>query len=62
MPYSLRKVPRKSCYKVYKTTSKKGSKTKKVFAKCTSLKKAKAQLRLLRAIQYNGFVPTRKSN
>ncbi len=47
MPYKSRKVPRRKCYRVY------NQKTKKTFAKCTSKIKAKKQLRLLRAIQYN---------
>jgi hypothetical protein len=47
MPYAVRKVPNKSCYKVYNKT------TKRVFAKCTSKNRAKKQLRLLRAIDYN---------
>ena len=59
MPYSIRKVPNKSCYRV---TNKK---TKKVFAKCSSKKNAEKQVRLLRAVENNkGFVPntgTRKN-
>lgn len=59
MPYSIRKVPNKACYRV---TNKK---TKKVFAKCSSKKNAEKQVRLLRAIENNkGFVPntgTRKN-
>lgn len=47
MPYMMRKVKNKSCYKVYNI------KSKKVFAKCTRKKKAKNQLRLLRAIKYD---------
>jgi hypothetical protein len=47
MPYQLRKVKNKSCYRVY------NKKTKKVFAKCSSKKNATKQLRLLRALQYN---------
>jgi hypothetical protein len=47
MPYTIRKLPRKSCYRV------KNTKTRKIFAKCTSLKKAKAQLRLLHQIERN---------
>ena len=54
MPYKTRKVPRRKCYRVY------NQKTKKTFAKCTSKIKAKKQLRLLRAIQYNkNFVPNK---
>lgn len=59
MPYSIRKVPNKACYRV---TNKK---TKKVYAKCSSKKNAEKQVRLLRAIENNkGFVPntgTRKN-
>ena len=52
MPYCLRKVSGKNCYRI---TNKK---TKKVFAKCTTRAKANRQLRLLRAIQNNkNFVP-----
>jgi hypothetical protein len=45
MPYEIRKVRGKRCYSVKKKT-----KTKRVFAKCTTLKKAKAQVRLLHRI------------
>lgn len=56
MPYSVRKVPNKKCYRVS------NKKTKKVFAKCTSKKNAKRQLRLLRAIENNkNFIPNRNS-
>lgn len=52
MPYQLRKVPGKACYRI---TNKK---TKRVFARCTSKIRAKKQLTLLRAIAYNkDFVP-----
>ena len=47
MPYSIRKVRNKSCYKVY------NSKTKRVYAKCSKLVDARKQLRLLRAVQNN---------
>jgi len=47
MPYQMRKVKNKSCYRVYK------KKTKKTFAKCSTKKNATRQLRLLRALQYN---------
>jgi hypothetical protein len=47
MPYKSRKVPRRNCYRVY------NSKTKKTFSKCTSKQKAQKQLNLLRAIQNN---------
>lgn len=59
MPYSLRKVRNKSCYRVYKPKSKRGS--RKVFSKCSTRKNAVKQLRLLRAIQYNKtFIPINK--
>ena len=47
MPYTMRKVPNKRCYRVTNTHS------KKVMARCTSKVKAEKQLRLLRAIQNN---------
>lgn len=52
MPYAIRKMPNKSCYKVY------NKKTKRVFAKCTTKKRAEKQIKLLRAIENNkDFVP-----
>jgi len=56
MPYSIRKMPKRPCYRLYNT------KTKKVFAKCTTMKRAKGQMRLLQAIKYGNLVPrgTRK--
>ena len=55
MPYTMRKVPRKNCYRV------KNRKSRKVFSKCTTKENATKQLRLLRAIQYNkDFVFIRK--
>lgn len=47
MPYTIRKVPRKKCYQV------KNMKSRRVHAKCTSLSKAKKQVRLLYAIDNN---------
>lgn len=47
MPYGIRKMPNRNCYKVFNKN------TKKVFAKCTTMDKAKKQLRLLRGIQNN---------
>ena len=47
MPYTIRKVPNKNCYRVL------NPKSKRVFARCTTKANAKKQLRLLRAIQYN---------
>lgn len=54
MPYVLRKVRNKTCYKVY------NKKSKKVFAKCSTKKNAKKQLRLLKGLEY-GNLKTRKS-
>ena len=52
MPYKMRKVSRRNCYKVYNAT------TRKAHSKCTSKLKAKRQMRLLRAIQHNpDFIP-----
>lgn len=47
MPYSLRKVPRKDCYRVRNT------KNKRIMSKCTTKANATRQLRLLRGIMYN---------
>ena len=47
MPYLLRKVRNKHCYRVSNKVS------KHVFSKCTTLKKARKQLRLLHAIDHN---------
>ena len=44
MPYTLRKMPKKKCYRVYNRD------TKRVFAKCTSKTRAKKQVRLLRSL------------
>ena len=52
MPYSTRKVKGKNCYKVFNKN------TKKVFSKCSSMKNAQKQIKLLRAIEFNkDFVP-----
>jgi hypothetical protein len=52
MPYTIRKVRRRRCYSL------KNKKTKKAYSKCTLRKKAKAQMRLLNAIEHNPkFVP-----
>ena len=51
MPYTMRKVPNKNCYRVSKKKGKKGS--RKVFAKCSTRKNAVKQMRLLRALEYN---------
>lgn len=52
MPYAIRKVRNKNCWKVFNT------KTGKVSSKCTSLKKAKSQKHLLYAVEH-GFKPRR---
>ena len=52
MPYQLNKLRNKTCYRVTNPTK------HKIFAKCTTLKNATKQIRLLRALQYNkSFVP-----
>jgi len=52
MPYGIRKLSNKNCFKVF------NKKTKKVFSKCSSLENAGKQLKLLRAIKYNkNFIP-----
>jgi hypothetical protein len=57
MPYTIRKVPGKNCYSVKKAKGKK----RRTLSKCTTMKKAKAQIRLLNAIDHNpNFVPLRK--
>ena len=56
MPYTVRKVRGKSCFKLY------NRKTKRVFSKCASKKNITKQLRLLKAIEYNkNFVPRGKT-
>ena len=56
MPYVVRKVSRKNCYSVKKSKGKK----RRTLSKCTSLKKAKAQIRLLNAIDHNPNFVLRK--
>jgi hypothetical protein len=57
MPYTIRKVRGKNCYSVKKAKGKK-NRTK---SRCTTLKKAKAQVRLMNAIDHDpSFVPTGK--
>lgn len=53
MPYTLRKMRNKKCYRVYNKS------TKRVFSKCSPKTQAKRQLRLLRAIHYKNFIPTK---
>ena len=52
MPYAIRKMPNQDCFRVY------NRRTKKVYAKCSSLINAKRQIRLLTAIEYGNFTPT----
>jgi hypothetical protein len=47
MPYTLRKVRNKSCYRVV------NKKTGQVKARCATRKNAEKQMRLLRALEYN---------
>lgn len=54
MPYTIRKVRGKNCYSVKKAKGR----PRRVKARCTTLKKAKAQVRLMNAIDHNpSFVP-----
>ena len=59
MPYGIRKLRNKNCFTVY------NKENKRVFAKCTTKKRALKQINLLRAIQFNkNFTPrnvTRKT-
>jgi hypothetical protein len=56
MPYSIRKVNKKTCYRVV------NKRTKRVLAKCTTMKKAKKQIRLLTAIDMNPNFVLRNKN
>ena len=47
MPYAIRKVRNKSCYRVY------NKRTRKVFAKCANKENANKQMNLLKALEYN---------
>ena len=47
MPYTIRKVNKKNCFRVS------NKKTKKVYAKCSTRMNAKKQVRLLQAIEKN---------
>ena len=47
MPYAIRKMPNKNCYKVFNKN------TKKVFSKCATMENAQKQLRLLRGLNNN---------
>lgn len=53
MPYAVRKVRNKNCFRVYNVVS------KRTFSKCTTMEQAKKQLRLLQAIHYNPKFRTR---
>lgn len=55
MPYTIRKVTNKNCYRNM------NKRTRKVFAKCSSHKKALSQLRLLHALQFNKNFVLRKN-
>jgi hypothetical protein len=47
MPYAVRKMPNRNCYKVFNKN------TKKIYSKCASRVNAQKQLSLLRGIKYN---------
>lgn len=54
MPYEIKKVRNKSCYKLI------NKENKHVFSKCGSLKNVKKQMQLLNAIKYNkNFKPNK---
>lgn len=48
MPYTIRKVRNKDCYRVKNTQS------GKIMATCTTMTKAKAQVRLLNSLHSRG--------
>lgn len=54
MPFAIRKVPNKNCYRIRNTE------TGRIHSKCSTLENAKSQLRLLRGIEYGNFKPTGK--
>tara|TARA_B100000941_G_C28176904_1_gene385104 strand:+ start:111 stop:302 length:192 start_codon:yes stop_codon:yes gene_type:complete len=56
MPYVIRKVRKQDCYKVS------NKKTKKVYAKCSTLENAKKQVRLLQAIEKNASFKKKLAN
>lgn len=58
MPYTIRKVSRRNCYTVRKMDKRKKH---RVLSKCTSLTKAKKQIRLLYAVDNPNFVLRKKS-
>jgi hypothetical protein len=47
MPYTVRKVRNKPCYRVS------NKKTKKIYSKCATKENAKKQVKLLRAVENN---------
>lgn len=49
MPYNIRKVTNKKCYKVY------NRKSGRVYAKCSTRKNAYKQLYLLRSLSRNEY-------
>ncbi len=53
MPYSMHRLTRRNCWQVV------NDKSRHIFSKCSTRKKARKQLRLLRAITYGNFKPTR---
>ena len=55
MPFAIRKHTRKHCYTVY------NSNTRRIHAKCTSKARAEKQLKLLRAVVFGNFKPTRNA-
>ncbi len=62
MPYTMRKVRNKSCYRVSKKVrpNKKTGKTvkRRIFSKCATRENAVKQMKLLRALENNpDFVP-----
>lgn len=55
MPYTIRKMPNRNCYRV------RNLRTGRVMSDCTSRAKAEAQVRLMHAIDH-GFKPRRRSS
>lgn len=55
MPYTIRKMPNRECYRVRNLD------TGRVMSSCTTRAKAEAQVRLLNAIDH-GYVPRRRKN
>lgn len=61
MPYNIQKVRGKNCYSVRVRSGKRKGKavTRRVKSKCTTLAKARSQMRLLYALENPAFVPRR---